>query len=256
MIPLFALRLICGLSAMWCLAPRRDITSGFFRIQMLLALGLSVLLVVTAWQVPEPIGSLGDSLESALFVTGMGLAFASFLGSIAWTLERRGGGGLFALLILVLSAMGIVTSATILASRGEAAAIRAVDWLTSAALIGAVTATMLLGHWYLTATGMSLRPLINYVWILGGAVGLRIFVAFFTSGGAGQSGVLFILRWAGLIGPAVLVPLTLGTLRYRNTQSATGVLYAATILVFMGEAAAALLDPLQGDPMQANSEGV
>jgi hypothetical protein len=30
-------------------------------------------------------------------------------------------------------------------------------------------------------------------------------------------------------------------LRYRNTQSATGVLYAVDILIFLGEATAALL---------------
>ena len=38
MIAQFALRLVCGISLMWLLMPRRQITSGFFRIQMLLAL--------------------------------------------------------------------------------------------------------------------------------------------------------------------------------------------------------------------------
>ena len=41
MIAQFALRLTCGISLMWLLMPQRQITSGFFRIQMLLALALS-----------------------------------------------------------------------------------------------------------------------------------------------------------------------------------------------------------------------
>jgi hypothetical protein len=256
MIPLFALRLICGLSAMWCAAPRREITSGFFRIQMLLTLGMSALLAVTAWQVPHPEVGTGKYVPMGLFAVGIGLAFASFLGSIAWTLERRQGGFLFALLVLVISTAGVAISAVTLTRQGESSATRVADSLTSAGLIGSVTATMLLGHWYLTATGMSLTPLVNYVRIFGGAVVVRIVAWLLIGTGGPESGFLYILRWAGLIGPAVLVPVTLGTLRYRNTQSATGVLYAATILVFMGEAAAALLDPMQINPTQANSVGV
>jgi hypothetical protein len=51
--------------------------------------------------------------------------------------------------------------------------------------------------------------------------------------------ILISLRWAaGIAGPLILVILTRRVLRYRNTQSATGVLFAAVILVFIGEAVA------------------
>ena len=43
MIAQFAVRLICGISLAWCLSRRRDITDGFFRIQMLIVMGLAVL---------------------------------------------------------------------------------------------------------------------------------------------------------------------------------------------------------------------
>ena len=36
MIAQFAIRLICGMSLVWWLAPRKQITDGFFRIQMLI----------------------------------------------------------------------------------------------------------------------------------------------------------------------------------------------------------------------------
>jgi hypothetical protein len=52
----------------------------------------------------------------------------------------------------------------------------------------------------------------------------------------------FALRWlAGILGPLVLCGMTLRILRYRNTQAATGVLFAAVILSFIGEMSAALL---------------
>ena len=47
MIAPFALRLICGMSWMWLAMPRREVTCGFFRIQMLVVLGLSVLAALT-----------------------------------------------------------------------------------------------------------------------------------------------------------------------------------------------------------------
>ena len=75
MISQFALRLICGMSLMWALMPRRDVTSGFFRIQMLVVMGLGVLAVLTS-------GMLTQTLATVIGVAG-------FVGSIAWTLERR-----------------------------------------------------------------------------------------------------------------------------------------------------------------------
>jgi hypothetical protein len=49
-------------------------------------------------------------------------------------------------------------------------------------------------------------------------------------------------RWlAGLAGPAVLAWLTWETLKIPNTQSATGILYAAVMLTFLGELTSQLL---------------
>jgi hypothetical protein len=50
------------------------------------------------------------------------------------------------------------------------------------------------------------------------------------------------LRWgAGLVLPLVLAWLTWQTLKIPNTQSATGILYAAVILTFIGELTSQLL---------------
>ena len=50
MIAQFALRLICGMSLMWAIMPRRQVTSGFFRIQMLVVMGLGVLATLTEYR--------------------------------------------------------------------------------------------------------------------------------------------------------------------------------------------------------------
>lgn len=248
MIPVFAIRLICGLSSMWCLAPRRHITSGFFRIQMLLVLGLSVLAAVTSNQYPVPNAANADGFQMRIFAGSLGLSFLAFAGSVAWTLERRRGGTWFAFLILLISLFMVLMPSFDSAPDPMSSlnAFLPLNALTSAWILGASTGAMLLGHWYLTATGMALQPLTNFCRLFFLAVLLRILaeatliMGMMTPGFSGNW-TLQVLRWGGLIGPLVLAGLTLRILKYRNTQSATGVLYAATILVFMGEMASGLL---------------
>lgn len=249
MIPQFTIRLICGLATMWTVAPKPEITSGFFRIQHLLALGLSVLLAVTVNQLTSGPAMLSDRMATVFFALGMILAFCSFLGSLFWTLERRIAGGWTAALICILSSTGVILHGMSGGQSAHGLQSTLVIWdaLSAAWLTGGVIATMLLGHWYLTAIGMKLTPLVQYTWILLGAVVVRIAVVgvqsllFPSSLSSSWTVSMTILRWAGLLGPLVLTVLTLRILRYRNTQSATGVLYAAAALVFLGEMAASLL---------------
>lgn len=239
MIPEFAIRLICGLSAMWCLAPRAQITSGFFRIQMLLTMGLGVLLTLTAQQ--RGMGQLSAWPSSSVWV-GVIIAVLSFWGSVLWTLERRGGGTRAACAVFVVAVSELLhlswtTEALIFPL------LRVADQLSAALLIGSVTSAMLLGHWYLTATGMRLDPFIRLNQLFLMAIIFRTVFVCFSQAGPGENAgaAIWVLRWAGLIGPAILAVLTMRILKYRNTQSATGVLYAATILVFMGEMASGLM---------------
>lgn len=245
MIPEFALRLICGLSCCWCVTAQNDITPGFFRIQMLLTLGLATLTLVTAGQLSA---EQGDAAPFPVGTGAAGLLIAvSFAGSVLWTLGRRRAGSVAGWLIFGLSTIavlwlsGAVNGERALRIESPSAVWLAANAMTSAFLLGSVTAAMLLGHWYLTATGMSLAPLQRYVSLFGAAVVLRLAIvgALWGTGDRGISSLDW-LRWGGLIGPLILWPMTQRILRHRNTQSATGVLYAATILVFLGEMAGAL----------------
>jgi hypothetical protein len=106
----------------------------------------------------------------------------------------------------------------------------------------------LLGHWYLTAPTMSIKPLSTLTLLFGGAVGLRLLLSGLSWGlfAAEISGsthwTWFALRWvAGIAGSAAVFVMTWKILKFRNTQSATGVLFVGVILTFLGELSALLL---------------
>ena len=250
MIAEFSLLLTCGMSLMWCLMPRAQVTSGFFRIQMLIAMGLSMLAILTMGQLTAASGERlsGQLLLGARVASGIGLGFG-YVGSILWFLDRRWGG------TAAMVGVAIATFLSLICSRGG------VPWLaspeggfyflsslaTSSVLGGAVTG-MLLGHWYLTAPTMSIEPLKTLSRYFAAAVTLRFAVSTIGWMVAGQNlhgGVhwtWFTLRWlAGILGPMAISIMALRILRYRNTQAATGVLFAGVILTFIGEMSAALL---------------
>jgi hypothetical protein len=114
-------------------------------------------------------------------------------------------------------------------------------------------AGMLLGHRYLTAPGMPLTPLI---WLNAG-LGLAAVLRCLVSLGALALGIGVLtestywiwlaLRWlAGILGPLAACIMVHRILRYRNTQAATGVLFVAVILTFIGELTADLLQRTLG----------
>lgn len=180
-----------------------------------------------------------------------GLAIASYLGSVAWLYERPRIGQAFLVAITVgglLAACcgqawqpGVPLLATIL---------RAADLLTAGLLLGCVLTAMLLGHWYLNTPSMHLAPLKRLLMILLVVLALRILVC-----GSGlvlaaekadswglRTWSLISFRWiAGFIGTSVFSLMTWQTLKIPNTQSATGILYAAVVLTFLGELVSQLL---------------
>jgi hypothetical protein len=111
---------------------------------------------------------------------------------------------------------------------------------------GGTLGAMLLGHSYLTARGLSFAPLKRMAWLLFAILLLRtvsVVPAFLGSNLAMMDWVFLSLR-AGL---GLLVPLVLGWMviectRIESNQSATGILYAMTVLVCLfGELIAAYL---------------
>jgi hypothetical protein len=140
-----------------------------------------------------------------------------------------------------------------LAARGGAGAVLfSLNALAAAALLGSVLVAMILGHWYLVRWRLPVDHLIRFARILTGAIVVRaalvlcglLVLGWHSSLGLGgylatlaiDRGFFFWQRVLfGLLGPAILAFMVYQTARIRSTQSATGILYIATIFVLIGE---------------------
>lgn len=257
MITQFALRLIFGMSFVWCVMPRREVTSGFFRIQMLVTLGLAVLAALGTGQIPEGEEAAPVLTPSTIQVIAGVLGLLSFFGSVMWTLERRAAGTRYAFMIALLSG-----AAAILASVSESqfATLHGnLYWLseiTTALVSGSTVGGMLLGHWYLTAPSMTTAPLNRVNAWLGIVAGAKAILGGFTVAcwplisahtkvidqwNSTYAIWLSLTLLGGIFGPLAVCWMVHRILKYRNTQSATGVLFVGVILAFIGEMTGALL---------------
>ena len=249
----FLCRFGWGLSAALVITPAALVPAGFFRVNMLVVLGLATFAALLGSQMPP---TAGWTLPAAAAVT-------AWLGSIAWYAERVQAGRLFcaACAILLAAATAVVhgSAAGTLAGGLTAAPLP----LLSGLVTGLTVHAMLLGHWYLNAPGMRvdvLRRMIDaalVAWAVQLVATLAIAAmvpgyplspaALFASIGsvtaASQTAVALLwLRWlAGLVGLPVLLWLARETLKIPNTQSATGILYVACLAAILGELTAQLL---------------
>jgi hypothetical protein len=123
----------------------------------------------------------------------------------------------------------------------------------SAAVLGAATTGMLLGHWYLVTPALTNRPLLRAIGVLLISLVLQAVVVPLTLGGVGRgsgsvghalglSPVLSVL-WAlgSVILPFVAAGLAFATCRLRSFMSTTGLLYLAMIVILPGQLLGQLL---------------
>ncbi len=131
-------------------------------------------------------------------------------------------------------------------------ALAVADFLLSAALLGGVTLAMILGHWYLVQPGLAIEPLRRLAWLFIGLLAARTLMEAGEAAGAIVAGRISLPPPAGevlafpalvlaqrvlfgLAGPLLLAPLVYRTVVMRSTMSATGLLYVAVALVWVGE---------------------
>jgi hypothetical protein len=123
----------------------------------------------------------------------------------------------------------------------------------SAAVLGAATTGMLLGHWYLVTPALTNRPLLHAIGVLLVSLVLQAAVVPLTLGGVGRgsgslthalglSPVLSVL-WAlgSVVLPLAAGGLALATCRLRSFMSTTGLLYLAMIAILPGQLLGQLL---------------
>ena len=121
---------------------------------------------------------------------------------------------------------------------------------------------MTLGHWYLVMPRLTPTPLMRLTWLYAGSVVLRAgavlfaITALYLWGGrafdrfAEGAGLLIWPRVLfGIFVPMLLALMALPTVKNRDTQPATGMLYVACVLVLVGEGLGLYLAALTGVPV-------
>ncbi|TMQ34991.1 MAG: hypothetical protein E6K70_04645 [Planctomycetota bacterium] len=246
MLPVFCLRLAGGMVGALLLLSPAQINPRFYRTHFLTALGLAIVAAVF----------LRESADLWLWAGLGGSILFSFLGSLAWSLERAPGGR--ALIVLATVAL----TATLLRlpfalSPEDATAWSVANELTSAAVLGAAFTAMLMGHSYLLAPAMVLTPLLRLIGLLFVSIAVRAGIGgaslwLFWTAEHSLTNVMEVLLWLpvrwglGLLLPFVLGVMAWKTARIRSTQSATGILYVVVIFCFLGELLSQLLCRLTG----------
>lgn len=215
----------------------KDVPLRYFRTNS------HILLVLFLLTIPAAARSEGSGSVAILAAIG---AAASFFAGPAWGIG----------LPLPATALGAIASLAGLAmivppfrDAGAAAwGLEAGAALDSALVVGCTLSAMLLGHHYLTAPAMSLRPLRILTAGSLAALFIRALIAgwgawAWANGRASGSGAyagwfagMLAARWVvGIVSAGVAAILAWRTVRIRSTQSATGILYIQTILTLFGE---------------------
>lgn len=247
----FLFRLTFGVAIAMGLTSSRWVTSGFFRVHLWVLMGLQTFAALVLYSLRAEYAGRAP----ALIGVAIAAAVISYVGAVIWMYESARAGKIALGLVAALAAAGcLLGEAKGTDALTLAAILRGGDWFTSGLALGSIITAMLLGHWYLNSPGMRMAPLERLLLLIALALALR---AVWSGGGAilevlhasgsgrqlrTQFYLFLALRWlAGMVGPAFMTELTRRTLLIPNTQSATGILYAATILVFIGELCSRLL---------------
>ena len=245
----FLFRLTFGVAVSMGLTPSRMVTSGFYRVHLWVLMGLMTFAALAIWGT-RPSGGSADSWPLSLTLA-IAAAAVSYVGAVIWMYERNLAGkiAIWIVAALALAACQFQSGASLKIPLAWQLA----DRVTGGLVLGSITTAMLLGHWYLNTPGMKLAPLQRLIGLISIAVVCRIAVSgsgawleatrLAAAESLSQQWLLFLtLRsLAGLVSPLGLAWMTWLTLKIPNTQSATGILYAAVILAFIGELTAQLM---------------
>ena len=161
----------------------------------------------------------------------------------------------------LLTGMAAMVSASSAPDRGLALSAA----VTSAVLLGATAAAMILGHWYLVVLDLPIVALRRMTVLLAVGRAARAVVgaiALFAAAGAYEAAATVAAgRWSpdgifvwmrllfGIAGPVSLIGFVWKTVEIRSTQSATWILYVQLFLVMSGELLATYLRVSAGFPL-------
>jgi hypothetical protein len=242
----FLILLAGGIMLAAAVSDPQQVTLNWLRLCGILALAMAGLSTFFLYRRGEPV-SFAAGLANAC-------VFAAIVGQLAFVqLAFRRAQQVFAWLAFFI-AVKVAADYT--------PADRLVAYASSlgiAAMTGLALMDMLLGHAYLTASKMTITPFARLNGFLAGtlvwrtifAVGVTMLIVHFHPIYMlwGQHGLFILTRWlVGLCVPAVFVYMAHDCIKRRSTQSATGILYVAGVLIFIGEIVALYLVRATGLP--------
>jgi len=248
-----------GILAALLLAPFRELGRFFFVLNAFLA--FLFLCIAAPYRVAARSAAPGAFFLALASVT-LVMAYLAAL------LMRRGGRSSSGLLVAaaVATLLATATDGWMIAGAAGAKWFFSANALAAAALLGAVTVGMLLGHWYLVRIRLDISHLMRFARFYAVAVAARaafLIAGLVDAGLRSPSGLERFLRtmavdrglffWQrlffGILGPAAFAGMVYETARIRSTQSATGILYLAVIFVVYGEFLARYLAVAGAGPM-------
>jgi len=251
----FCLQLAFGTLLALAFVPKAPVGVLFYRVMGAAAAAM----VVVAGLLPVTQGGLAWSEPSVLATWAGLLALPFYAGKtrgLAWAVALGWGlaGCVAAIGLIMARALELGTLELVLA---------VLSALATGAVAGSVGLAMVLGHWYLTVPKLKVSHLgrLNKVTV-GSMLASLVFVGavclvfkepleladtpLFGPRGLFNIGTRVTV---GLLLPLVFAWMAKESLRYGNTRSATGILYASTVLVLIGTALSINLQDVYGLPL-------
>lgn len=252
----FCVELGFGVLLALAFVPKAPVGALFYRI-----MGTTALVpILVAALVPVSVGLAEWSDPPVLAAVVAALAYPVYSGPVR---GRRWALGLAAGLAGCAAALVLLLREAELASGIGGLAIASLSALATGAVAGSVGLAMVLGHWYLTVPNLAVKHLVRLnrvtvVCMLASLVLLALTCTAFdeplnapSRPLLGPWGLFYLgTRVAvGLAMPLLFAWMTASSLRHGNTRSATGILYASTVLVLIGTAVSVSLQDSYGIPL-------
>jgi len=251
----FCLELAFGVLFAMAFVPKAPVGALFYRVMGTAALVPILLAVIVPPSTGE--GAWSDPPVVAAMVAA--LAYPIYSGPV------RGGRWAIGLGIgLLATGAAVVLCLRAVVDAGPVGLVLAsVSALATGAVAGSVGLAMVLGHWYLTVPNLQVSHLrrLNRVTIasmVASALALALVCTVFRAELSaaeeplfGATGLFYLGTrvLVGLVMPLAFAAMAAGSLKFKNTRSATGILYASTVLVLIGTAVAISLQDTYGVPL-------
>jgi DMSO reductase anchor subunit len=258
---LFLETAVGGVIALFLVHLRGEVSRGF---SLFTGWGCWLCLAVALWlrvAFPPAVGGL-DRMAEVWFAAerALTIAFALLLGIylLALQVERTGAVQVLGP-IVPLVGLGALWCASLVEPSAQLGGLGAPFAVLAGSLsLGSVVAGLSLGHWYLVAPTLSVRPLIRLTFLCLGAIVAQLVLLpglLLVAGAAAprvpslfsEHALFFSVRVVfGLLVPLAVTVMVWRTARIRSLDSATGLLYIAAALILAGEISARTLYFLTG----------